>query len=240
MLESMGDEAITAALGGRLLDPALRDQIARVHADTVLDAGGGASLVKVLTLADFIVGNGLRTIVEIGVYRGRLLLPLGSLLTSLGDGIAIGIDPYSETAAMQNDAHGRETDLVAFPATVDWDGLHDHVTAEIVRWGIAAHTRLERARSHDVASGFDPGSIDLLHVDGNHDAAAVARDLGDYLPAVRPGGFVVLDDISWQSVLPHYVRLATEHELLFALSDLGAPLEAVGGNDFAVFRLAAR
>jgi hypothetical protein len=228
------------SLGGRLMGPAFRDQCARVHAEIPLDAGGGASLVKVLVVGDLIVAHGLRTVVELGVYRGRLLLPLGRLLTSLGEGSAIGIDPYSAAAAVQTDEVDRGIDLVAWPTTIDWDGLHAEVSAAILRWTIGAHTSLIRERSHDAAPRFAAGTIDLLHVDGNHDAAAVTQDLKDFLPAVRPGGFVVLDDIGWASVLPHFQRLATEHQLVFALHDLGVTLDGVGGNDFAIFRLRDR
>ena len=227
-------------IGGRLMGLALRDQCTRVHAEIPLDVGGGASLVKVLVLGDLIVAHGLRTVVELGVYRGRLLSPLARLLTSLGEGTAIGIDPYSEAAAVQTDEHDRGVDLVAWPTTIDWDGLYAEVSAAILRWEIGAHTSLIRERSHDAALRFAAGTIDLLHVDGNHDAAAVTQDLEDFLPAVRPGGFVVLDDICWASGLPHYQRLATEHQLVFALHDLGVTLDGIGGNDFAIFRLRDR
>jgi Methyltransferase domain len=222
---------------GRLVDAQLRAEMRVIQDELPVDTGGGASLTKALVLADLIVAHDLRTVVELGVYRGRLLLPLGRLLTGLGRGEAIGIDPYSAQAAVQTDAHDAGVDLTAWPLEQNWDGLHDGVLAAVDRWGIGEHTRLLRARSQDVASRFAPRSIDLLHVDGNHDAAAVTADLDAYLPAVRLGGFVVLDDASWASVRPHSRRLTDEQRLVFSLFDLGATLDDASGNDFAVFQM---
>lgn len=38
------------------------------------------------------------------------------------------------------------------------------------------------------------GSISLLHTDGNHDLDVVRKDCAFWLPFVKPGGWVILDD----------------------------------------------
>jgi hypothetical protein len=222
---------------GRLVEPQLRAEMRRVQDEQPTDSGGGATLTKMLVLADLIVAHDLRTVVELGVYRGRLLLPLGRLLAGLGRGEAIGIDPYSAQAAIQTDAHSAEVDLTAWALEQDWEGLHAGVAAAIDRWQLGGHTRLVRERSLDAASRFARQTIDLLHVDGNHDATAVAADLEAYLPAMRQGGFIVVDDASWGSVLPQIQRLTDEQRLIFRLFDLGFTLDQHGGNDFAVFQI---
>jgi hypothetical protein len=221
------------------LDPALRERMAEISAAVPVDDGGGSSLVKVFLLAELIVAEGLETLVEIGVYRGRLFLPLAGLLAELGRGTMVGIDPYSPAAAVQSDVVRAGIDLVAWPETVDWEGVHDEVRAGIERWETGAHTELIRARSEDVAADFAARPIDLIHIDGNHDRAAVTRDVELFLPHVRPGGILVMDDILWPSVRPVYERLCEEHELLFSLVESGAYLWPEGGpNDFAVLRVA--
>ncbi|TMK60294.1 MAG: class I SAM-dependent methyltransferase [Actinobacteria bacterium] len=210
----------------------------RLWATIPLDDGGGSSLLKVMTLADLIVAGNLRRVVEIGVYRGRLLLPLAMTMASLGRGEAVGIDPYSAAAAVQTDDHNRGLDLVEWPRSVDWDALYEETWARIEHWGLADCCRLLRARSADVAAAFDVSSVDLLHVDGNHDRDAVARDVELFLPKVRPGGFVVLDDASWQSVRPTCDSLRASHELILQVVDPHDVLLSTGqGNDFAVFRV---
>jgi len=39
-----------------------------------------------------------------------------------------------------------------------------------------------------------PGSVDLLYIDGNHDAEHAVGDLQKFLPVLRPGGYLVIDD----------------------------------------------
>jgi hypothetical protein len=223
---------------GSLLDARLRGELEEVSASISLDEGGGASLLKVFLLAELIVAEGLDRLVEIGVYRGRLFLPLARLLTVLGRGEMVGIDPYSASAAVQRDVKRGGVDLVEWPTTVDWSALYSEVTEGIARWGLEGHSRLIRERSEDAVDDFAAGSIDLLHVDGNHDLAAVSRDVELFLPRVRDGGIVVMDDISWPSVRPVYERLAGEHERLFSLAESGVYLWPAGGpNDFAVLRV---
>jgi Methyltransferase domain len=223
---------------GHGLDPALRDRMAEISASVPVDDGGGSSLIKVFMLAELIVAEGLETIVEIGVYRGRLFLPLAGLMAGLRRGAMIGIVPYSPAAAVQTDVEREGIDLIAWPETVDWEGIHDAVLAGMARWETAAHSQLLRARSEDVAADFAARPIDLIHIDGNHDRAAVTRDIELFLPHLKPGGILVMDDIAWPSVKPVFDQLCEEHQLLFSLVETGVYLWPQGGpNDFAVLRV---
>lgn len=223
--------------GGGSLSERVRARVAETLDAIALDAGGGASLTKVLLLADLALSRPAPRVVEIGVYRGRLLLPLAVALAEHG-GEIYGIDPYSAAAAVQSDEHGVGLDLQAWPETIDWDRLHNEVAESIKRLRLGGFCHLVRARSQDAARRFPAHSIDLIHIDGNHDSAAVAADAGRYLPLVSPGGYLVLDDASWDSVRPVYEFLRTNHELVFQLYDArGFAPDGIGGNDFAVFQV---
>ena len=63
--------------------------------------------------------------------------------------------------------------------------------------------------------------IDLLHIDGNHDFDSVAGDIEDYLPKVVSGGFVVLDDIDWEGVAPHWEKLRDQLTVVYATPSWG-------------------
>jgi hypothetical protein len=223
---------------GQLLATELRQQIADAVDSIALDAGGGASLLKVYLLADLIVAESIKRVVEIGVYRGRLLLPLGLVFKHRGFGEIVGIDPYTAAAAIQNDDHDADVDLRVWPDTVQWDDLYEGVYRRISTLGLDGICRLVRTRSADAAT-FPVGSIDLLHIDGNHDRSAVENDLALYLPRVTcPNGYIVLDDASWQSVRPVFEDLRSKHKLVFQLCDIhDLGVDHVGGNDFAVFRV---
>lgn len=223
---------------GGLLDAEARRDLEAVSAGTRLDSGGGASLLKVFLLAELILTQNLERMVEIGVYRGRLFLPIGRLMRLRGHGEIVGIDPYSVDAAIQRDVEREGIDLIEWPTTIDWDGIHDEVVAAMDRWQMGEHARLVRQRSEDAADLFEAAPIDLLHVDGNHDREAVLSDLDRFLPQIRDGGYLVLDDIAWPSVKPIYEDLAGRFDVVFSLVENGIGLWPAGGvNEFAILRI---
>jgi len=61
--------------------------------------------------------------------------------------------------------------------------------------------------------------VDLLYIDGNHDAAHAGGDLAKFLPHLRPGGYLLIDDFPPQrgvgegrtaieQIVPHAIHLA--------------------------------
>jgi predicted O-methyltransferase YrrM len=56
----------------------------------------------------------------------------------------------------------------------------------------------------------------------------VLRDVELYLPLLRPGGFVVMDDVSWDSVKPALKEVASHARLLLFR------VAADGMDDYAV------
>jgi predicted O-methyltransferase YrrM len=66
------------------------------------------------------------------------------------------------------------------------------------RLGLAERVELVVADSGTYPA--EPGSVDLVFVDGDHRYEGVVRDVENWLPAIRPGGFLALHDA--QSVEP--------------------------------------
>jgi hypothetical protein len=231
------NETASPILGSGLNEDLRRD-LEAVSASIPVDSGGGASLLKVFLLAELIVAEELTRVVEIGVYRGRLFLPLGQLMARLGRGEMVGIDPYSADAAVQRDVELEAIDLVQWPSTIDWEAMYREVSDGIGHWKMGDSARLIRKRGEEAADLFAGATIDLLHVDGNHDREAVARDVELYMPHLREGGYLVMDDIAWPSVRPVYEELQPRHELVFELVEKSLYLCPQGeANDFAVLRV---
>lgn len=224
---------------GSRLDPALRGNLATLVASVPVDEGGGSSLLKALLASDLVMEDGLSEVLEVGVWHGRFLLPLSMVLAALDRGRATGIDPYAAAPAVQYDSHDRGgIDLEQWPESIDWSAVYDGVVSTAARFGIAKRMRILRLTSTEAAAEIEPGSIDLLHIDGNHDEARVEEDLSLYLPKVRTGGYVFLDDCSWRSVARSFALLHDAHDLIFRLFDNGQlSVDSDGFNDFAVFRL---
>lgn len=79
-------------------------------------------------------------------------------------------------------------------------GGYDDTTFEEVSEHNAQHyaefSTLLRARFDEVLDQFAHDSIDLLHLDGLHTEAAVRHDVDSWLPKIRPGGILLMHDIS--------------------------------------------
>ena len=215
----------------------MRADIEQALSRIPVDFGGGCSVAKAAVLAELITTHGLDTAVEIGVYRGRSFIPLALAMRAQGHGRAFGVDPYAVEPAMQHDDHGIPLDVIhAFVRDSDWDGIWQSVEEAIDREHVRDFAELLRTTSLNAASRFAPGQLGLVHIDGNHDRDSVESDISTWLPRIRPGGFLVLDDASWDSVSPSMRALSASHELILNVDDKHGLL-GVGAADFAVLRV---
>lgn len=162
-----------------------------------------------------------RRVLELGVQHGDSLFTLAEALRRYGpEGAMItGID------AWEGDSH-----VGAQPA---W--MVERVSALAKT---RSNVRLIQARFKDAADRIPNGSIDLLHLDGAHDAEAVRADLELYLPKLAPEGVVLMHDITaycrgfgvwtiWHEVAAKHPHLAFAHSAglgLFAPFDVPAEL----------------
>jgi hypothetical protein len=222
---------------GRRLDPKVSEFLEEVVQSVPLDFGGGSGASKALVLADLIVSLRLRTFVEIGVYKGRSLLPIATMFRVLGEGTAIGIDPWSAQHALQHDDHAFDADSAnAWVEQQPWDETYQGVADRIELYGLSDHCQLIRMTSEEAAPQFADGSVDMVHIDGNHDRAAVERDVELYLPKLKAGGVLVLDDATWDAVRPIGEALRSRVEPIFQLFD-SIGIHEDQGSDFQVFRV---
>jgi hypothetical protein len=210
----------------------LRAEIERLLDEIPITAGGGCSVRKAYTMAWLIRRYELRCTLDIGVYRGRSLFPQALAHRRCGGGVAYGIDPWSATAAEQHDTPQLRELLEKFVRETDFDALYDEVVAFRKRWGLEDHCVLVRETSQAAVERFERENLrfGLIHIDGNHDTEIVVRDVELYLPRLDEGGFLVLDDVSWESVRPAYDLVAD------SLARVHEHVDERTGDDYAVFR----
>ena len=116
-----------------------------------------------------------QAIVEIGSYEGRsalLWLQIHPLAT------VHCVDPFTGTL------HGEKYERLFDANTVD-----EQRCGAIRKW---------RAPSEVVLPTFDAEFADIVYVDGDHTAAAVARDAAEAWRILAPGGVLIFDDYEWQ------------------------------------------
>ena len=148
-------------------------------------------------------------VVEVGGFWGRSAYLLTWLAARFEIGPVLVVDPRSAEEALQSSAAAlvqRDTHAQ------DWELIHQGFLLNLLplargRLGYLrmtsaeAHTRYDEApfclESPPFGNLEYSGEIALLHIDGNHDAAAVALDISLWVQHIRPGGWLVLDDYVW-------------------------------------------
>jgi len=158
---------------------------------------GWCTLHKANWLVDNILSENLIHIVELGVFGGRSLLPMGGAVKLVGrGGYVLGVDSYSVEKQIEG--------MSAHPAHVEWgkaidfESLHNLAMTEIRKADLQSHCGIVRAASSEIACLI--GMLDLLHIDACHSIISSCRDVETWVPKVRPGGLIVLDDCEWETV----------------------------------------
>ncbi|MBI4884565.1 MAG: class I SAM-dependent methyltransferase [Actinobacteria bacterium] len=127
------------------------------------------------------------TIVEIGSFRGRSTIVLGSAAPV--DVAIIAIDPHAGNDRGPGEYNGFER-----AAATD----HDVFKANIAAAGLTSRVRHVRAFSSD-AHHEVPGDLSVLYIDGAHRYSPARTDIREWGRRVAPGGTMLIHD-SFSSV----------------------------------------
>ena len=119
-------------------------------------------------------------------------------------GNVIGIDPYS-MGTLINEIPNKDLNKyiyeVLFKDQLVLDNLYNGVLKVITENKLENIISLVRSKSEDYHINIEKESIDVLHIDGNHDEEYVTKDIQFYLPLVKKGGYIIMDDITWPGVI---------------------------------------
>jgi predicted O-methyltransferase YrrM len=131
-------------------------------------------------LRDLLIAEGVETVVEVGLAYGRSALAIGEALVAVDGGrpLHVVVDPLQATEY----------------ANVGWELLRSAGLDGIARLLLEPSSM---ALPQLLAEGL---VADAAFVDGSHRFHEVFVDLYFLRKLVRPGGIVVLDDLSWPSV----------------------------------------
>lgn len=159
------------------------------------EGGDWCSLEKAMALVALVVSLRPRVVVELGVWMGGSAIPMAIALRDLGFGKLVAVDAWSADASTsgQRGANaqwwgetvgdaGHETAFQAFVSRLKRHGIH------------GGRCVVYRQSTTEAAV---PEVIDVLHHDANH-GPQVVDDIARWAPAIRVGGFLVLDDLNWE------------------------------------------
>jgi hypothetical protein len=148
-------------------------------------------------------------VVEIGVLTGRSATVLEMMARRHQTGAVLAIDPWAYANSVQQESPADLREMVdIWDASVPFEtfivellpvarqGSFNYLRTTS-RAAHAAWTASRRVTSPEFGETRYSGQIALLHIDGNHDHAAVADDCALWLPHLMRGGWLILDDYVW-------------------------------------------
>ncbi len=162
---------------------------------------------------DFIHEQQVRSLVEIGVFRGAFAAAILDVCPDVADYYMV--DPWRHLEDWNKPANAA-------------DDRFERIYAEAmaVTEAHAARRRVLRGRTTEVINQIPDRSLDVAYVDGDHTLRGIAIDLIRVEPKIRPGGWIGGDDLSpsiWQHgdeyepsmVFPFAVHFAEAHGFRF-------------------------
>jgi hypothetical protein len=214
--------------GGVFMDE-LRRQVSDALSGIPIDFGGGCSVSKGYLMAWLIRKYQITTSVDIGVYRGRSLVPQAIAHRAFTGGKVYGVDPWLNAEARETDNAPLRDAIDVFIDTTDLPAIYEEVNTLTRTLKLDENSKLIREKSCDAIRQFERDSVrfGLIHIDGNHDSDRVMSDVALYLSRLCPRGFVVMDDVSWDSVRSAYEVVSRRLDKVYQRID--------GLNDYAVF-----
>jgi len=148
--------------------------------------------------------------VEIGVFYGKSLINAAIVLRENGKGMIYGIDPWRMQTAIENMGTNEN---YGFWGGIDLEVVHRDCVRSV--WeNELENVVLIRAPSERCHQLFQPESVDILYVDGGHSEPQSCLDVTNYLPKVRSGGYVWMDDCDWMSTQKAIQMLEAKCELI--------------------------
>ena len=156
----------------------------------MMDAGELTYLAATLAAYPW---DGQSIVVEIGAYLGSTTAFMAKVLRHLGHRVPIlSIDPFERVS----------------PDPINPQGIYSAYLRTVREHEVEGVCLPLVAFSKDAAPVV-PDRIGVLVVDGGHEHEVVSRDLADYAPKVRPGGFVFVDD--YFDAYPGVVRAVDDY-----------------------------
>jgi len=153
---------------------------------------GWCSKEKAAVLIDIVLKTKPQTIVEIGVFGGKSLVPMAYALKVNGTGQIFGIDPWDSLASIQGTM---DESNKSWWGSLDHEAIQIGLVNKINAFKLQNQIELIKSTSEDAPLIYD---IDILHVDGNHSDETSYLDVIKWVPLMNSGGWIIFDDMSWQ------------------------------------------
>lgn len=161
---------------------------------------GWCSLEKALHIAEWCSQRDSNIYLELGIFAGKSLIPAGLGFADKGSGVAWGVDPWSVDAALEG--HNSEENNDWWKNKVPLEDIHRQFVKRVLDENLTQYIHWIRDKSQNCYDFFRQKQIDVLHIDSNHATEVCLVEAQNYVPIVRQGGIIILDDADWSTVKP--------------------------------------
>lgn len=200
------------------------DDLKRGVSDALQNMYGWCSKEKAAQFIDLVLEVKPDTCVEIGVFGGRSLFPVASALKFLDHGIIIGIDPWNKEEILPYFDPVKDKAHIEWWSKVNLDHVYYTYLNMLSQFQLEDYVITLKTTSS--LASYAIGSIDILYIDGNHNERISTEDVQCYLPKVRSGGYIWLNDSLWSDLQPSV-------DLLFEKCDF---IKLIDGGNCILFR----
>ena len=171
----------------------------RIHTKSIYkiqnDLEGYCSVVKALSLINLVKEFQCKNIIEIGVFGGSSLIPMGLAIKKyFKNGIIHAIDPWDTKESV---AYHKDNSHIKYWREVDHEKIYAGFINAIEKYELNSYVNVIKNTAEDAIHNFEDNSIDLLHIDGNHSEEQSFKDTVLYFPKVKSGGIIIFDDVEW-------------------------------------------
>ncbi len=156
---------------------------------------GWCSQEKAVNLFDLIIETRPDVYVEIGVFGGASLFPVAMALKYNDHGICIAVDPWDKIECIKHFDPFKDQQDLQWWAKINLNYIYYSFLDLLSKHDLDRYCKIIRATSDKAAPMI--GSIDILFLDGNHSEIASTQDVILYLPKVKNGGYIWMNDTLW-------------------------------------------
>ena len=179
---------------------------------TVTNLQGWCSKEKAELIMEVIKKNKCQICVEIGVFAGASLFPIAKTLQYNGSGIVYGIDAWRAEESVKgfitSDKH------YLWWNKLDYNCFYKQALDLVIKHHFQSLCQIIRLSSQEAVSLFPEDCIDFIHFDGNISEEGAFRDVVTYLPKVKEGGYILLNNADGSTLAQTVAYLLERTELI--------------------------
>jgi hypothetical protein len=131
--------------------------------------------------------------VDIGTFEGSTVFPVACALKFLNHGTVVAIDAWDKLEAIKHFDPITATTHIEYWCKMNLNHIYYSYLNMIRMHELNDHCITLKTTS-EKAGSVVANSIDFIYFDGNHSEAVSTKDVALYLPKVRSGGYICIND----------------------------------------------